>query len=390
MTSVQRSLWGAAMIAFASASACASPPAATHAAPPSEVLHGITEAELPTVVLTPEAVARLHIETSVVRAGAVPRTRLVGGEVIIPPGHTNTVTAPIAGQVHFAGAPPIPGASVEAGATLLRLTAIAPADRDTRARVAREVSAAEANLAALELRVTRNQSLVDQRAGSPRALEEAIAARDVAQADLTTARARASTLLRAPLLSDVAMTVRVPSGGVIRTLAVGEGQAVAAGAPLFEIVAVDALQVRVPVYSGDVARLNVEAAALVRHTGDEHAVEAHFTSGPPTAEPDRSTVDRYLALPVNAGFVTGERVLVNLPLADTAEGLTVPAASVVLDAWGGAWVYRCEGRRYTRARVDPLRRVGEDFVLARGPEVGACVVSVGAVELFGAEFAPGH
>ena len=173
----------------------------------------------------------------------------------------------------------------------------------------------------------------------------------------------------------------------------------AAGAPLFEIVAVDALQVRVPVYSGDVRRLNVEAPALVRHTGDEHAFEAHFTAGPPTAEPDRSTVDRYLALPVNAGFVTGERVLVNLPLQDTAQALTVPATSVVLDAWGGAWVYRCEGthlsaretsQHFTRARVDPLRRVGEDFVLARGPEVGACIVSVGAVELFGAEFAPGH
>ena len=378
------------MLALASASACASPPAASHAAPPSEVLHAITEAEMPTVVLTPEAVARLHIETSVVRAGAVPRTRLVGGEVIIPPGHTNTVTAPIAGQVHFAGSAPMPGASVEAGATFLRLTAIAPADRDTRARVVREVSAAEANLAALELRVTRNQSLVDQRSGSARALEEATAARDVAQADLTTARARASMLLRAPLLSDVAMTVRVPNGGVIRTLSVAEGQAVAAGAPLFEIVGVDALQVRVPVYSGDIQRLNLEAPAQVQHTGDARSVEAHFTAGPPTAEPERSTVDRYLALPVDAGFVTGERVLVNLPLQDSAEALTVPAASVVLDAWGGAWVYLCEGVRFTRARVDPLRRVADDFVLARGPAVGACVVSVGAVELFGAEFAPGH
>jgi len=33
---------------------------------------------------------------------------------------------------------------------------------------------------------------------------------------------------------------------------VAEGQTVAAGAPLFEIVGVEALQVRVPVYSGDI------------------------------------------------------------------------------------------------------------------------------------------
>lgn len=357
----------------------------------SEVEHPIAESELPTVRLSPEAIARLRVETSTVRAGSVPHARLVGGEVVVPPGRTVTVTAPIAGEVHFVTSePPLPGSTVEHGAGLLRLTAIAPADRDTRARVAREVSAAEANLAALELRVSRNQALVDQGAGSSRALEEAIAARDVAQADLDTARARASTLSRDPLLSDVAMLVRAPSAGVIRLLSVAGGQTVAAGAPLFEIVGVEALQVRVPVYSGDIGRLDARAAARVRRNGDERLVEARFVPGPPTAEPDRGTIDRYLALPSDAGFVPGERVLVELPLHDTAAALVVPASSVVLDAWGGAWVYRCEGERFARARVDPVRRAGDDMVLAHGPPVGSCVVSVGAVELFGAEFPPGH
>jgi hypothetical protein len=74
----------------------------------------------------------------------------------------------VAGEVHFVTSEPLlPGAAVQRGAGLLRLTAIAPTDRDTRARVAREVAAAEANLAALELRVTRNQALIDQGAGTP-------------------------------------------------------------------------------------------------------------------------------------------------------------------------------------------------------------------------------
>lgn len=372
------------------ASACESKPAPSHAAA-SEVTHPIAETALPVVRLSAEAISRLRIETTTVRQGSVPRTRLVGGEVVVPPGRTVTITAPVAGEVHFVAAePPMPGATVQRGASLLRLTAIAPADRDTRARVAREVSAAEANLAALELRVTRNQTLVDQGAGSTRVLEEATAARDVAQADLAAARARAATLSRDPLLSDVAMLVRAPASGVIRLLSVAEGQTVAAGAPLFEIVGVEALQVRVPVYSGDIGRIDARALARVRRNGETRVVEAHFVPGPPTAEPDRGTVDRYVGLAADAGFVPGERVLVELPFQDTTTALVLPASAVVLDAWGGAWVYRCEGERFTRARVDPARRAGDDMVLAHGPPVGSCVVSVGAVELFGAEFPPGH
>ena len=342
------------------------------------------------VRLSPEAISRLHLETTTVREGAVPRTRLVGGEVVVPPGRTLTITAAVAGEVHFVAEPPTPGSAVQRGRGLLRLTAIAPADRDTRARVAREVSAAEANLEALELRVTRNQTLVEERAGSTRALEEAVAARDVAHADLAASRARATTLSRAPLLSDVAMLVRAPGDGVIRVLSVGEGQTVAAGAPLFEIVSVEALQVRVPVYSGDLGRVDPQGLARVRRNGEERVVDARFVHGPPTAEPERGTVDRYLGLASDAGLVPGERVLVELPFLEPSNSLVLPASAVVLDAWGGAWVYLCDGERFTRTRVDPSRRAGEDMVLAHGPSVGACVVSVGAVELFGAEFPPGH
>ena len=369
---------------------CDSPSPTPHHTP-AEVAHAVPETELPTVTLTPDAVSRLRIETSVVRAGAAPRMRLVGGEVIVPPGRTLTVTAAVAGEVHFVTSAPLtPGAFVQRGAGLLRLTAIAPTDRDTRARVAREVAAAEANLAALEARVARNRTLVDERSGSARVLEEATAARDVAQADFAAARARAATLSRDPLLSDVAMLVRAPSNGVIRLMSVAEGQAVAAGALLFEVAGVDALQVRVPVYSGDLGRIDANGAARVRRIGEDRAIEARFVSGPPTAEPDRSTVDRYLGLSPDAGFAPGERVLVELPLQETTAVLSVPASAIVLDAWGGAWVYRCEGRRFSRARVDPMRRVAADMVLAHGPPVGACVVSVGAVEIFGAEFPPGH
>jgi cobalt-zinc-cadmium efflux system membrane fusion protein len=370
--------------------ACVAPSAAPHAAPAS-VENPISETDLTRVRMHPEAVARLGIETTTVEAGAVADVRLVGGEVVIPPGRTLTVTAPVGGVVRFADrARWAPGSSVVAGETLLRLTAIAPVDRDVHARADREIAAAEAALVASEARVTRNEALMAERAGSARALEDAMLARDIARADLEAARTRAATVRRAPMLSDVTLAVRAPEDGIVRTSWATDQQAVAAGAPLLEVVAVDALEIRVPVYAGDLGRLT-GGAARVRRNGARESFEATPAAGPPTAEPDRMTVDRFYVAPTEAGFAPGERVLMELPLREVADARTVPTGAIVYDAWGGTWLYRCDGEGdYVRLRVDVARRDGDRTVLARGPAIGTCVVSVGAAEIFGTEFPPGH
>ncbi len=369
------------------------PPSHTQA--PAHVESPIPEADLPRVHLTEAAIARLGIETAMVTVGARSAIRLVGGEVVIPPGRAIVVAAPVAGVVRAGRVESsvTPGTSVRRGEALFRIVPVAPVDRDVRARAAREVAAARATLATLEARVARQELLARERAGSARVLEEAILARDIAAADLAMAEAREATLRRTPLLADVTMVVPAPEDGVVRTLSVAEGQAVAQGAPLAEIVAVDALQIRVPVYAGDLARLDPARNATVRRLGeprDAPSFDAIQVLGPPTAEPDRITVDRYFAVP-EAQLSPGERVLVSLPLLGEEHALSVPHAAVVLDASGGAWVYVCEGERtFRRARIDPIRRTGELTVFARGPAAGACVVSVGAAEVFGSEFEPGH
>jgi len=351
----------------------------------------MSESEMPTLRLSAEAMSRLRIETTLVRKERLQQTRLVGGEVIVPPGRALAVAAPVAGVVSFTSSVPVqPGAPVQRGAVLMQFIATAPSDRDTRARVEREVAAAEASLKVLEQRVKRNQSLIDQGAGSARIVEEAIAARDIAIADLETARARERTLSKDPLISDVAMAIRAPATGVVRLLSVADGQAVAAGASLVEIAGIDTLQVRIPVYSGDLGRLELRTSARVRHIGEHQGVAAEFVLGPPTAEPDRGTVDRYVVLPPDAGFALGERVLVEIPLRDHADSLVVPTSAIVLDAWGGAWVYQSDKEQFKRVRVNPVRRVAQEMVLSHGPAAGSRIVSVGAAELFGEEFPPGH
>lgn len=384
-------VWLSCLLVGACGGGGAPPP---HAEPPSHVENPVPEGDLPLVHLTAEAMARIGLETATVTEGAPPRARLVGGEVVIPPGHALTVAAPVAGLVRGSLTHVSPGSDVRHGDVLFRLVPLAPADRDVRARATREVAAARAALDAAEARVRRQEALAAERAGSARGLEEAVLARDVAAADLEMAQAREDTLRRAPLLSDVTMTVRAPADGMVRALSVAEGQAVVAGAALVELVAVDALEVRVPVYGGDLAALDASRPATIHRLGaaaGAPALEALATTGPPTAEPDRITVDRYFLAPATAGLSPGERVLVSLPLVGETFGRALPYAAMVLDASGGAWVYECAGEgAFRRMRIDPVRRAGDLLVFERGPAVGTCVVSVGAAEVFGSEFEPGH
>lgn len=71
----------------------------------------------------------------------------------------------------------------------------------------------------------------------------------------------------------------------------------------------------------------------------------------------------------------------------TGAALVIPYGSLVYDATGKTWVYTSpESRTYIRAAVTVDRITGNDVLLRSGPPVGTDVVTVGAAELFGAEF----
>jgi len=90
------------------------------------------------------------------------------------------------------------------------------------------------------------------------------------------------------------------------------------------------------------------------------------------------------------GLVPGQRVGVELSLS-TSQRRVVPYSSVIYDENGGTWVYTCpEPLNYVRAPITIDFIEGDVAVLKDGPPNGTQVVSVGAVELYGTEFAVGH
>lgn len=71
--------------------------------------------------------------------------------------------------------------------------------------------------------------------------------------------------------------------------------------------------------------------------------------------------------------------------------LDVPYSAVLYDTHGKTWVYTSpEPRVFVRHLIDVDRIEGDMAFLKDGPPVGTEVVSVGAAEIFGAEFGVGH
>jgi hypothetical protein len=77
--------------------------------------------------------------------------------------------------------------------------------------------------------------------------------------------------------------------------------------------------------------------------------------------------------------------------ADPQGKLTVPYGAILYDSQGRTWVYtNPEPRVYVRQAISVERIAGEVAVLREGPPAGTVVVTLGAEELFGAEFDTAH
>lgn len=348
----------------------------------------------------------------------MPRTRTVGGIVAIPDGANIIVTAPLTGTLLTVDDQPpvLAGKSVASGSTVFHLRPLLSPEREVptaaervamanatatlvSARIVADGDAkqAQAQVEAAEIALARAQKLLADRAGSKRDVDDAIARLDVAKKGLEAAQARKQMLDKLTLDADTGQltTVPVPAprSGILRTVSSSVGQTVSAGAPLFEVVSLDKLWVRVPVYP----RLREEVAktssnALARDLGaTDGQVTIKPIVAPPSADPLAATVDLFYEVPNADGrFHPGERVEVTLPVAGETESLVIPRAAVLRDIHGIAWVYvNTADQTFERHRVEVHFTTDKLSVLSRGPEVGTPVVVDGAAELFGTEFGAG-
>jgi RND family efflux transporter MFP subunit len=361
---------------------------------PAKVQNAVKESDLATVTLAAEAERRLGIELAAVEHKRVQRARTFGGEVVVPPGQSITVAAPMAGRLAApaGGAVPEAGAVVSNGQAVFRLYPL-PSDRELLL-AHEEVTQAEIRLTTAQQKASRAEQLLKDRAGSVRAVEEARAELSSAEVALKSARGRLDLITRGAEAAGEALTpvvVTAPLAGILSDVRAGAGQNVAAGSALFAVVNADKLWVRVPVYVGELDEVDTRSNAMVSIGASGKSSSARPVAAPPSADAHASSADLYYEIANPGGWLRpAQRVEVSLPISGSEQALTVPWTAVLHDVYGGTWVYvNTSLHVYSRRKVEVKYVVNGMAVLARGPSPGAKVVTAGAAELFGTEFSTG-
>jgi RND family efflux transporter MFP subunit len=379
--------------------------ASTKPPPPAKVDTIAQEWKLNTVVLTAEAEGRLGLKTSAIERRAVERRRTLSGDVTLPAGASIIVAAPFTGTLRAPdeGKLPFEGALVRRAQPMaLLVPLLSPLTAEGRLRLeesrqiaAGQVEQAQAQFDAADEELDTQKKLLNESAGTKRAVQQAQAAWDVAKVLLDAALKRQELLnLKPPDAADATvapLAIEAPQEGVVKAVHATEGEPVTAGAPLFEVLNYAKVWIKVPVYVGDEAEIVRDRPAQVgslARSPERAQRSAQPVQAPPTATALAATVDLYYELDNPDGaYRPGQRVGVTLVLTGDDESLLVPWSAVVHDSQGGSWVYeKTAPLTFVRRRVEVRFITAIDAVLAQGPAAGAEVVTDGAAELYGTEF----
>ena len=310
---------------------------------PAMVSNPVPESDLTTITLTSQAEKRLGIELRPVEKKTIKRTRTFGGDIILP------LIGAAGGDESIY--------SLFPNMTPAEMVSVAGLQVDADAVIKK----AALDLEAAQIAFKRAEGLLNNNAGTAKDVDDARAALQLAEAAVAAAKTRRDLL----------------------------------GEPVLQSVNRSLVWVRVPVYVGDLQRIQKDAVAEIGGLADRPG--APKIKGTRVKVPMSSstagtaTADLYFALEVaEDSFQLGQRVGVTLPLTGSGEELTVPWAAVVTDINGGQWVYKNIGpQKYQRHRVQVRYVTGEDAAIASGPEAGAQVAVNGVIELFGTEFGIG-
>lgn len=365
---------------------------------PAEVTNPVKENTLTTIRLTPEAEERLGINTKAVEMRDVPQTLKIGGEIMAPPGQEIKVTAPITGTIVSAanGSFPVAGSFVKKGQEIMRLIFLPPEMDIISAREEVNVKQMEYEVALAE--AERAEKLLASQAISERDYEAVNARLTKAKALLNAAIGRLS-LYQGENLNDAAenlstFSIESPINGVIQKINVSQQQTIAASSVILEVSPTNRFWIRVPVYSGDLLKIDRSKKALISTMGDESESENIYAGpvqGPLISDATSASSDLFYTIDnANGIFRSGQKVSVVLTLKSTGTNLVVPYSSIIYDMYGGNWLYvKVEPQLYLRTRVE-LDYVSDTLaVLTRGVSPGDEVVFEGAAELYGTEFGLG-
>lgn len=293
------------------------------------------------------------------------------------------VTAPTPGQVRASGGFPTLGREVVRGQTLAMLVPRLGEGVDV-ASLRAEIAEAQAEASLASTEAARMRRLFAQQAVARRRVEEVQAAQRIAQARLSAAQQRLSSLGGGA----GGIPLRAPMTGRLAQVHVANGAAVAEGDPLFHIVDARELWLEAHVSEADAARLERPDGASFELPGLTAPVEiidgrnGRLVGAGRVIDPARRTVPVVFAMTdPPASIALNQTVQAQVYTGRRRPAFTVPVTALIDD--GGqrvAYVMR-GGESFSRVPVKVGLRDGDRVEILEGLRPGDRVVTRGAMQI---------
>lgn len=285
------------------------------------------------------------------------------GSVIAQPGKSHSVSAAFETRVrHILVAP---GEAVTVGQPLVEI--------DPSPAVQLQLAEAQSAAAAGQKELDQVEQRFNLKLATNQELGQAKKAGESAQLQLQSLQKQGAAS-QEQVVSEMA--------GLVAKMDVQDGQIVAAGSPLVELVARDEVEAKIGVEPEDIPRLSLGQAVELFpvHLNDAHSITAHIRLLTERVNADTRLVDVYVTLPPQSNLLLDSYLRAEMK-ARSHDGLVVPR-SAVLPTGGDNVLFTVKNKRAVRHLVQlGIQNAKETEVISPELKAGELAVVRGNYEL---------
>lgn len=344
------------------------------------------------VALSNTAIKKLGLEVKEIRLTKALSSKVFPAQIGYAPQALTHYTTPFSGYVDLNAKLHL-GDQVKAGQTLFKIKPVVTPE--TRLSLLTNLSDTEGQLkssheqvAANRLVFNRAKQLWLQHVGSQKSVDDAQANLAIAETNLNTIKQKQALLKQA--VADGASGVyeiKAAKEGVITLLNFTSGQLLGAGSQLLDIGSTNQLLVTVFVPQAQIKNLQLNDAWIADRDISDQDIPLKTILLP--LEADMQTgMRKVLYVASNMGSLAAmQKISVHILEREPARmALGLPCSAIVVDMYGGEWIYLKEDEtHFRRERVFVSDNNSNSCVVNKPHLQGSVVVSHGAQELFALE-----
>lgn len=344
------------------------------------------------VALSNNAIKKLGLEVKEIRSTKALSSKLFPAQIgYAPQALTNYIT-PFNGYVDLNAHLHL-GDQVKAGQPLLKIKPVVTPE--TRLSLLTNLSDTEGQLKSSQEQVEANRlvfnrakQLFMQHVGSQKSVDDAQANLAIAETNLNTIKQK-HVLLKHAVAEGVSGVYEIKAAreGVITSINFTSGQLLAGGSKLLDIVSTNQLLISVFVPQEQIKKLQLNDAWISDNAVSDKEIHLKKVMLPLDADPQTGMRKVMYTSSDIEELAVMQKLSVNIfEREPRLMALGIPCSSIVVDMYGGEWIYLKEDEtHFRRERVFVSDKTSNACVVKKSHLTGRFVVSQGAQELFALE-----